>query len=189
MASASSCCSCQTSRRSCQAQWQAQATSRAPWSVPAAAVPQRRHRGAALVAHVGDATVLQELIVGGAVTAATAAALINGSNKASVGACDVPQGWNVCCPTWPLTHCCMMWAELQGEPEVCSSCAGTGGITCIVCEGSGKMSGVSREALAASSRQRDPLGGSRNQRECVACKGPGKIFCKQCKGSGFSRRL
>ncbi|KAI3428588.1 hypothetical protein D9Q98_007411 [Chlorella vulgaris] len=157
MASASSCCSCQTSRRSCQAQWQAQATSRAPWSVPAAAVPQRRHRGAALVAHVGDATVLQELIVGGAVTAATAAALINGSNK--------------------------------GEPEVCSSCAGTGGITCIVCEGSGKMSGVSREALAASSRQRDPLGGSRNQRECVACKGPGKIFCKQCKGSGFSRRL
>lgn len=51
------------------------------------------------------------------------------------------------------------------------------------------MSGVSREALAAAARQRDPLGGSRSKRECVACKGAGMIFCKGCSGSGFSRRM
>ena len=77
----------------------------------------------------------------------------------------------------------------QGDPEVCASCAGTGGIKCFACEGSGKTLGVSREALAAAARQRDPLGGSRNQRECVACKGAGKIFCKNCSGSGFSRHM
>ena len=78
--------------------------------------------------------------------------------------------------------------RLQGDAEMCSLCAGTGGVRCIICEGSGKMS-MTREALAEASKTRDPLGGSRSKRECVACKGACMIFCKNCSGSGYSQRL
>ncbi|EFN55349.1 hypothetical protein CHLNCDRAFT_134365 [Chlorella variabilis] len=146
-----------TSRGS-QTQWPAAAARRPqPGRAADAAAAAAGQRGAAQLCRAVDPAGLQEVLVGGAVTAATAAALINGSSK--------------------------------GDPEVCASCAGTGGIKCFACEGSGKMLGVSREALAAAARQRDPLGGSRNQRECVACKGAGKIFCKNCSGSGFSRHM
>ena len=79
-----------------------------------------------------------------------------------------------------------VYNSMQGEPEICSLCAGTGGVKCFVCEGSGKLA-ADREALPAASaaaRQRDPV--ARRRCECVACKGAGLIFCKQCTGSGYS---
>lgn len=75
---------------------------------------------------------------------------------------------------------------MKGEPEVCPSCAGSGGVRCFACEGTGKFSGVELEELAkAAAAQRDPLGRNVSKRECVACKGAGMLFCKKCSGSGY----
>lgn len=74
---------------------------------------------------------------------------------------------------------------IKQEPQVCQACAGTGGIKCFACEGSGTMQRVSLEEVTASSKKRDPLGRNIDKRECVACKGCGKLFCKKCSGSGY----
>lgn len=75
---------------------------------------------------------------------------------------------------------------LKKDPEVCESCAGSGGVRCFACEGTGKMSGVTLEELAkATAAQRDPLGRNVSKRECRACKGCGLLFCKKCSGSGY----
>jgi hypothetical protein len=94
VSSAAACPSCCTSRTP-QVQWQAPPASsgRAQMAAPSAAT-QRRQRGASLVAHA-DAAVLQEIIVGSAVTAATAAALINGSSKVSLFAWKNRQTWPI----------------------------------------------------------------------------------------------
>ena len=77
-------------------------------------------------------------------------------------------------------------AGMKSEPEVCSSCAGSGGVRCFACEGTGKMSGIGMEELAkAAAAQRDPLGRNPSKRECLACKGAGMLFCKKCSGSGY----
>jgi hypothetical protein len=100
-----------------------------------------------------DPSLMQDVIMGGAVLAAGGAAIANG---------------------------------LKGEPEVCTSCAGSGGVRCFACEGTGKMSGVTLEELAkATAAQRDPVGRSVSKRECKACKGCGLLFCKKCSGSGY----
>ena len=91
-------------------------------------------------------------------------------------------------PAWALTPPHPRCRRPQGDAEMCSLCAGTGGVRCIICDGSGKMN-MTREALAQASKTRDPLGGSRSKRECVACKGACMIFCKNCSGSGYSQRL
>lgn len=78
---------------------------------------------------------------------------------------------------------------LKGEPEICTSCAGSGGVRCFACEGSGKMSGVTLEELAkATAAQRDPMGRNVSKRECRACKGCGLLFCKKCSGSGYTNK-
>jgi hypothetical protein len=78
---------------------------------------------------------------------------------------------------------------LKGEPEVCASCAGSGGVRCFACEGTGKMSGVTLEELAkATAAQRDPMGRSVSKRECRACRGCGLLFCKKCSGSGYCNK-
>lgn len=74
---------------------------------------------------------------------------------------------------------------LQGDPKTCPSCAGTGGVVCFACQGSGKMKSAGPAGTAAEKRVRDQLGRGSRGNECRACKGSGKIFCKNCKGSGF----
>lgn len=71
------------------------------------------------------------------------------------------------------------------EPCVCESCAGSGGVRCFACEGTGTMSSVALEELAAAAAKRDPLGRAVSKRECRACKGAGLLFCKKCSGSGY----
>lgn len=69
---------------------------------------------------------------------------------------------------------------------MCATCAGTGGVVCFACSGSGKMADVSPAQVAAvAAKGRDPLGRSRSGRECIACKGCGRILCRPCKGSGY----
>jgi len=70
------------------------------------------------------------------------------------------------------------------EPEVCPSCAGTGGVKCFACGGTGVMSGEIPEEVKSEAR-RDALGRNRLKNECIACKGVGLLFCKRCKGSGY----
>ena len=77
---------------------------------------------------------------------------------------------------------------LRREPEVCQSCAGSGGVRCFACEGTGKFSGVAIEELAAAAAKRDSLGRNVSKRECVACKGAGLLFCKRCSGSGYGTK-
>lgn len=73
---------------------------------------------------------------------------------------------------------------------MCAACAGTGGVRCFACEGSGQRSGTSQAALLDGSQRRDPLGrGGGNPRECIACKGAGMLFCAKCSGSGYAKRL
>lgn len=74
---------------------------------------------------------------------------------------------------------------LQKEPEVCSSCQGSGGVVCFACNGSGVMeSDVSPEIRAQA--RRETLGRNAKKNECRACKGVGRLLCKQCQGSGYS---
>ena len=99
-----------------------------------------------------DPSLMQEVLVGGAVVGAVSAALIGG---------------------------------LRQEPEVCPSCAGSGGVRCFACEGSGKMSGAAMEEFTAARERRDTVGRSVSKLECRACKGAGLLFCKKCSGNGY----
>lgn len=77
---------------------------------------------------------------------------------------------------------------LKSEPEVCTSCAGSGGVRCFACEGSGKMAVTLEELAKATAAQRDPLGRNVSKRECRACRGCGLLFCKRCSGSGYTNK-
>lgn len=77
---------------------------------------------------------------------------------------------------------------LKNEPQVCESCAGSGGVKCFACEGTGVMSGVVLEELRASASKRDMVGRNVSKRSCIACKGAGLLFCKKCSGSGYVSR-
>lgn len=74
---------------------------------------------------------------------------------------------------------------LRQEPEVCQSCAGSGGVRCFACEGTGRMSGAAMEELTAAGARRDTLGRNVSKLECRACKGAGLLFCKKCNGNGY----
>lgn len=81
----------------------------------------------------------------------------------------------------------------RGEPVVCDSCGGNGGIKCFACEGSGKMMGIKRDTLysaeASDPSKRDFFGREGNPRECKVCGGAGLIFCKKCNGTGYMKRM
>jgi hypothetical protein len=83
------------------------------------------------------------------------------------------------------------WSILSGtkteDPCACPQCAGTGGVKCFACEGSGKMMGVSTDEVLASTNS--SRGGGRNKRECRACIGTGMLFCKTCNGTGYKTQL
>lgn len=75
---------------------------------------------------------------------------------------------------------------LKQEPEVCPSCAGTGGVRCFACDGSGKFSTTVKLDDGTDGSSRDVFGRSINKRECTACKGAGLLFCRRCGGSGYT---
>ena len=62
---------------------------------------------------------------------------------------------------------------LRGEQRQCPTCAGLGGIRCIVCSGRGDTTPQ----------------GALTKEVCRACKGATIIKCRTCKGSGFDRGL
>ena len=80
------------------------------------------------------------------------------------------------------------------DPEICPSCAGSGGVRCFACDATGKMTGLGLEELgkarsaAGRGSGRDAFGrrNSVSNRECIACKGAGMLFCKRCSGSGYT---
>lgn len=107
------------------------------------------------ICSVTDPSIMQDVIVGGAIVSAVVAALVSG---------------------------------IQREPTLCESCAGSGGVRCFACEGTGKMSGIALEQLAAAASKRNSLGRSSSSRECKACLGNGLLFCKRCSGTGYSTK-
>lgn len=75
---------------------------------------------------------------------------------------------------------------VQKEPEVCSSCQGSGGVVCFACNGSGVMDSDAVSPEIRAQARRETLGRNATKNECRACKGVGRLLCKQCQGSGYS---
>lgn len=77
-----------------------------------------------------------------------------------------------------------LYFALSKEPEVCPSCAGSGGVVCFACQGSGIMDGAVPEEIEAEAR-RGSLGRNRSKNECRVCQGVGRLLCKKCGGTGY----
>ncbi|KAI8106189.1 hypothetical protein M9435_000736 [Picochlorum sp. BPE23] len=77
-----------------------------------------------------------------------------------------------------------LYFALSKEPEVCPSCAGSGGVVCFACQGSGIMDGTVPEEIEAEAR-RGSLGRNRSKNECRVCQGVGRLLCKKCGGTGY----
>ncbi|PSC70536.1 zinc-finger [Micractinium conductrix] len=119
---------------------QQQQLAAAPPAAAAAAqtapAPATRRRGWRLVAHA-DAALLQDMIVGGAVTAAATAAIANGLAKGEPELCAACTGIGGC-------ECFVCQGsgrtadpERAGRRRSCLGCKGVGRMLCTKCGGSG----------------------------------------------------
>jgi len=79
-----------------------------------------------------------------------------------------------------------LFSGFRGEPEPCEDCLGSGGIACLVCEGSGKRKGpINLEETGEDAAART-LGLTRgNPYDCRVCVGLGRMLCRKCMGSGY----
>ncbi|GBF92377.1 disulfide-isomerase-like [Raphidocelis subcapitata] len=103
-----------------------------------------------------DPAAIQDLIVGGAVTAAVGAALFSGLRKDPVP-CEL----------------CMGTGGIK-----CFACDGDGA--------GASRDGLGSDAPAAARRpRRDPVGRTPSGRACRVCGGGGLVLCSRCRGSGY----
>ncbi|KAF8071063.1 BSD2 [Scenedesmus sp. PABB004] len=110
-----------------------------------------------------DPAALQDVIVGGAVTAAVGAALVSGLRKE-------PQPCELCAG--------------NGGTR-CFACSGGGSM-----DGGDPDAVLGGEAAVAARPRRDPIGrAGGNPRACRVCKGTGLVLCRQCRGSGYVSRF
>lgn len=79
-----------------------------------------------------------------------------------------------------------LYNGLKGEPQICPSCQGTGGVKCFACEGTGKMMSV---PLSMTVQKRAVIGKNKDPRTCSACLGSGLLRCKRCSGTGYVNRM
>ena len=84
------------------------------------------------------------------------------------------------------------------EPKVCPVCRGSGGETCVPCNGTGVDASKPQlepvRTVAPPVRGRDAELGvygviGRNPNECKCCLGSGMKLCKTCGGTGFVSRM
>jgi hypothetical protein len=123
---------------------------------------------------------MQDLIVGGAVSAAVGAALVGGTRK-DAAACSLCQGTGgarcfACEGTGKR--------EASSSPDASDASASSSPL--------GSMGDYDREGGAAPPRPPATLdemvsGGrrARNPRACRVCGGTGMVLCSQCKGVGY----
>ena len=126
---------------------------------------------------------MQDLIVGGAVSAAVGAALVGGTRK-DAEACSLCQGTG-----GARCFACEGTGKSAGSGSGSDSSASSSPL--------GTMGGeeYDREGGAAGGgggprRPPPTLGGlgggrSRNPRACRVCGGTGMVLCRDCKGSGY----
>jgi hypothetical protein len=125
-----------------------------------------------------DPSSMQDLIVGGAVSAAVGAALVGGTRK-DAEACTLCQGTGG-------ARCFACEGTGKREPDGSSSSSSSGGSSPL---GSGEEydregGGTPRPPPASLDEM---VGGrrTRNPRACRVCAGTGMVLCSQCKGSGY----
>lgn len=128
-----------------------------------------------------DPSSIQDLIVGGAVSAAVGAALVGGTLK-DAEACSL-------CQTTGGARCFACEGTGKREPDASSSSSsrgpnngpGLGGREDYDREGGGapRPPPQTLEELVAGRRR------PRNPRACRVCGGTGMVLCSQCKGSGY----
>jgi hypothetical protein len=110
-----------------------------------------------------DSSTLQDVIVGGAVTAAVGAALYSGLKKEPVP-CDLCAG--------------------NGGIR-CFACSGVGTGSMESLDGS-PLGSADGDAVASTRPRRDAVGRlGGNPRACRVCKGTGLVLCSKCRGSGY----
>ena len=147
----------------------------------AAFQPARRSQNPRLLApplRAGvDPSAMQDLIVGGAVSAAVGAAIVGGTRK-DAEACSLCQGTGG-------ARC--FACEGTGKREPSSSSEGSASSSPLGTLGGDEYDREGGTPKPPPATLGELVGGrrSRNPRACRVCAGTGMVLCSQCKGSGY----